>query len=67
MILYLLCLQHKPKRMKTIKRAFDLIFIITSALILITLSEYGLLEKNMAFSLIPVLIAYFLGQYSQRK
>ena len=53
--------------MKTIKRAFDLIFIITSALILITLSEYGLLEKNMAFSLIPVLIAYFLGQYSQRK
>ena len=67
MILYLLCLQYKPKRMKTIKRAFDLIFIITSALILITLSEYGLLEKNMAFSLIPVLIAYFLGQYSQRK
>jgi predicted membrane protein len=53
--------------MKTTKRAFDLIFIIISALILITLSEYGLLEKHMAFLLIPVLIAYFLGQYSQRK
>jgi len=53
--------------MKTTKRVFDLIFIIISALILITLSEYGLLEKHMAFSLIPVLIAYFLGQYSQRK
>ncbi len=53
--------------MKTTKRAFDLIFIISSALIFITLSEYGLLEKNMAFSLIPLLIAYQLGQYSERK
>jgi len=53
--------------MKTTKRAFDLFFIIISTLIFITLSEYGLLEKHMAFSLIPILIAYFLGQYSQRK
>ena len=53
--------------MKTTKRAFDLFFIIISTLIFITLSEYGLLEKNIDFSLIPILIAYFLGQYSQRK
>jgi hypothetical protein len=53
--------------MKMKKRTFDLIFIIFSTLILITLSEYGLLEKYMAFSLIPILIAYQLGQYSERK
>ena len=46
------------------KRLFDLIFIIISASILVAFSEYGFLEKNMAFSLIPILISYFLGQYS---
>ena len=49
------------------KRTFDLIFIIFSTFILMTLSEYRLLEKYMAFSLIPILIAYQLGQYSERK
>jgi len=53
--------------MKIKKRTFDLIFILVSTAILITLSEYGLLEKYMAFSLIPILIAYQLGQYSERK
>jgi len=52
-------------RMK--KRMFDVIFILISTIILILLSEYGLLEKYMAYSLIPILIAYFLGQYSERK
>ena len=49
------------------KRTFDIIFIIVSTAILIALSEYGLLENYMPFSLIPILIAYQLGQYSQRK
>ena len=49
------------------KRLFDLIFIIVSASILVAFSEYGFLEKSIAFSFIPILIAYFLGQYSQRK
>jgi len=53
--------------MKIKKRTFDLIFIIVSTAILIALSEYGLLEKYMAFALIPILVAYQLGQYSQRK
>lgn len=53
--------------MKMKKRIFDIIFIIVSAAILITLLKYGLLEKYMAFSLIPILIAYQLGQYSERK
>ena len=50
-----------------IKKLIDLIFIIISASILITLSEYGFLEKNTAFSFIPILVAYYLGQYSQMK
>ncbi len=49
------------------KRIFDIIFIIISTIILIALSEYGLLEKYIAFSLIPILSAYLLGQYSERK
>ncbi|AMC10264.1 hypothetical protein Lupro_02895 [Lutibacter profundi] len=58
-------LKQHLKNMK--KRTFDIIFIIISTIILIALSEYGLLEKYMAFSLIPILIAYQLGQYSERK
>jgi hypothetical protein len=50
--------------MKMKKRVFDLFFIIISASILVILSEYGFLEKNITFSFIPILIAYFLGQYS---
>ena len=50
--------------MKMKKRLFDLIFIIISASILVGFSEYGFLEKNIAFSFIPILIAYFFGQYS---
>ena len=50
--------------MKMKKRVFDLFFIIISASILVILSEYDFLEKNMAFSFIPILIAYYLGQYS---
>jgi hypothetical protein len=53
--------------MKIKKRTFDLIFIILSTAILIILSEYELLETYMAFSLIPILIAYQLGKYSERK
>ena len=49
------------------KRIFDIIFIIVSTAILIVLSQYGLLEKYMAFALIPILIAYQLGQYSERR
>jgi len=49
---------------KITKRIFDIIFIIISASILVVFSEYDFLEKNIAFSLIPILIANYLGQYS---
>ena len=53
--------------MKRKKRTFDAIFIIISAVLLIVLSEFGLLEKYVGFSLIPILIAYQIGQFSERK
>jgi hypothetical protein len=49
------------------KRIVDLIFIVVSAFVLIVLSEYEVLEKYVGFSLIPILMAYFFGQYSERK
>jgi hypothetical protein len=49
------------------ERIFDAIFIVISATILIVLAEYGFLEKYMGFLLLPVLVAYQLGQYSERK
>jgi len=49
------------------KRIFDIIFMIISTIILIILLEYGFLEKYIGFALIPILIAYQLGQYSERK
>jgi TctA family transporter len=53
--------------MKTRKRIFDILFIVVSAIILMVLLEYGLMEKYIGFALIPILIAYQLGQYSERK
>lgn len=49
------------------KTLFDVMFIILSGAILLGLNEGGLLEKNMGFALIPILVAYFLGQYSKTK
>jgi len=53
--------------MKNKKRIFDISFILVSAALLIVFSQYGLLEKYMGFALIPILIAYQLGQFSERK
>jgi hypothetical protein len=44
-----------------------IIFIIFSTTILILLNQYGLLEKYFAFALIPILTAYFSGQFVERK
>lgn len=49
------------------KGVFDVIFIAVSAGILLLINHYGYIEKYMAFSLIPILIAYYLGQISERK
>jgi TctA family transporter len=49
------------------KGTFDLIFIIVSTGILLVINHYGFIEKYKAFSLIPILVTYFLGQFSERK
>lgn len=53
--------------MKTKKTIFDVLIILISAIVLILLNEYGLLEKHAGFALIPILIAYFSGQFVERK
>lgn len=49
------------------KRIFDIIIIVIIALFLIALAMFDLLEASAKFMLIPILIFYFLGQYSERK
>ena len=53
--------------MNVTKRTFDIIFIILSAIILSALIYFDLIEKYIGFALIPILIAYQLGKYSERK
>jgi len=53
--------------MKISKEWFDMIFIVVSALFLIALIEFNLIEKYIGLGLIPILIAYHLGKYSERK
>ena len=53
--------------MKTNKILIDVLFILISALILLLLNQYGLLQKYAVFTLIPILVAYFLGQFAERK
>jgi len=53
--------------MKMKKIIFDVIFIIISAVILTILDHYGLLDKYVGFALIPILTAYYLGQYSGKR
>ncbi len=49
------------------KLLFDAIFIIISSLFLVILIYFDLTEKYIGFALIPILIAYQLGKYYERK
>tara|TARA_R110000850_G_scaffold254614_1_gene380147 strand:- start:30020 stop:30184 length:165 start_codon:yes stop_codon:yes gene_type:complete len=49
------------------KRIFDVFFIVISIMILMIISYYDILEIYMTYALIPILIAYYLGQFSERK
>jgi len=57
----------KIKNEKMNKHLFDIIFITVSATLLIIFVETNVIEKFIGFALIPILIAYFLGQYAERK
>lgn len=49
------------------KRTFSLIFILLSAIFITIIISLDLNEMYMGFALIPILIAYQVGQYSERK
>lgn len=49
------------------KKIVDSIFILVTGVILMLLIRYDLYEKYLGFSLIPIMIAYFFGQYTERK
>jgi len=49
------------------KRTFDIIVIFMIAIFLITLNQFDILEKSAKFMFIPILVFYFLGQFSERK
>ncbi len=46
---------------------FDLIVILLFGVLFVILIEFNLLEKYIGFLLIPVVIAYFLGQFAVKK
>ncbi len=49
------------------KIIFDSTFIVIATVILIVLVQSELIEKYIGFALIPILIAYYLGQFVERK
>jgi hypothetical protein len=51
--------------MKISKKLFDYIFISIAVITMVIFSEFNFWE-NMSYSLIPILIAYYLGQYSMK-
>ena len=48
------------------KLIFDIVFIVIASGILIALLKSELGEKYIAFLLIPILIAYYCGQFVER-
>lgn len=49
------------------KRTFDLIFIAASTIFVLLAISFIDSEKYVAFSLIPIFVAFFAGQYSGKK
>ncbi|WP_157776692.1 hypothetical protein [Flavobacterium crassostreae] len=53
--------------MKKKKVIVDFAFTILAAVLLIFLSEFRWIEKYVGLALIPILIAYYFGQFVERK
>ena len=49
------------------RKLFDIFMILLMAGLLIILEKFELIEKYRYFALIPLLIFYFLGKFSERK
>lgn len=53
--------------MKNKRIFFDFIFIIFTGVVLVVLNEIGLSETPIYFLLIPLLVAYYIGRFVERK
>ncbi|MGM0635749.1 MAG: hypothetical protein ACQESK_06755 [Bacteroidota bacterium] len=49
------------------KTTFNIIVIALFTILLLALSQFDLLDKSAKFMLLPILAAYFIGQYAERK
>lgn len=49
------------------KKIIDVSFVLVMGAILILLLEYDLLQEYIGFILIPIISAYFFGQYIERR
>lgn len=49
------------------KTTFDIVFMVGALAVMLFLKYFELLENYIPSSFIPLLIAYYLGQYGQRK
>lgn len=50
------------------KTLFGVIFIISAAIVLVTMDQFGIFIEYIYVLIIPILmIAFSLGQYSERK
>ena len=53
--------------MKTKRRFFDVIFIAIAGASVLILNHFGLIAQYSGLSLIPLLMAYFIGEFVERK
>ena len=49
------------------KRILDVIFIAIAGASVLVLNHFGLISEYPGLSLIPLLMAYFIGQFVERK
>lgn len=49
------------------KTIYNVVFIVITAILLLVFVEYGEVEKYIGFALMPMIIAYYLGQIVERK
>lgn len=49
------------------KRTFDFLFILTAGILFSALAYFEILNRLTGYILIPVIAAYFIGQYSEKK
>jgi len=53
--------------MRRNKIVIDVLFIVLTAIILTGLDYFELLENFIGYALVPILVAYFLGQQVERR